>query len=629
MKFIAVYDKDTKDYSSYDRIGFLENAKDIHIIQSINGDYDFEFQLPSGDKKWKFIEPERIVGYDGKYFRVKTIHGQNVIAISLMQDSCRTHIQYIGDMINMQANKIVEEIFKTTSYVTVLSEQELRALGLEPVTDKIDFFEQSKVTPIGCLNILMETLNKYRIHSEIYIDNRKIGLVRKLGQDRGVRVDPKYNARDIKINYTTFGLITKLYPYGKDDLPLGEVQYIKSPNYDTFGEYEAFCNFDEIDDVEELRNAAEYQFSPDNIDRADIPKYSVTAKHLAMKQEIFLGDTVTVVDRDNGITSKQRVISVDIYPKEPNRNTFTAGRPSISTQEAWKTSFAASQYLRTRKNGAANELKTSSIEFMKKNTDVTVENNGKFQKIAQYETGAMFVSPNGKYAVAIIDGKIKIGVKDSTKADGWNWIGVFGHGEGDAATQTFLYTNLITIMSESGELKIEDNLIQMFDSNGTLRFNAGYSKSLDKYVFELYNTDGRRTAYMDDNGNLTICGIFKTGEDGENRVVIDGNGLTSYNANNKKDGLSITTDFPGASLILYSDGDKAFEVRNEGIDSITFRANNSEVMSLSSVRSALGGVWYYRSVEIANKDDISTLESKIEVLENKIKNLSGGQNPLG
>lgn len=510
MKFIAVYDKDTKDYSSYDRIGFLENAKDIHIIQSINGDYDFEFQLPSGDKKWKFIEPERIVGYDGKYFRVKTIHGQNVIAISLMQDSCRTHIQYIGDMINMQANKIVEEIFKTTPYVTVLSEQELRALGLEPVTDKIDFFEQSKVTPIGCLNILMETLNKYRIHSEIYIDNRKIGLVRKLGQDRGVRVDPKYNARDIKINYTTFGLITKLYPYGKDDLPLGEVQYIKSPNYDTFGEYEAFCNFDEIDDVEELRNAAEYQFSPDNIDRADIPKYSVTAKHLAMKQEIFLGDTVTVVDRDNGITSKQRVISVDIYPKEPNRNTFTAGRPSISTQEAWKTSFAASQYLRTRKNGAANELKTSSLEFMKKNTDVTVENNRKFQKIAQYETGAMFVSPNGRYAVAIIDGKIKIGVADKSKADGWNWIGVFGHGEGDAATQTFLYTNLITIMSESGELKIEDNLIQMFDSNGTLRFNAGYSESLNKYVFELYNNKGEKTLSIGDDGNAIFAGSIDT-----------------------------------------------------------------------------------------------------------------------
>ena len=146
-----------------------------------------------------------------------------------------------------------------------------------------------------------------------------------------------------------------------------------------------------------------------------------------MKQEIFLGDTVTVVDRDNGITSKQRVIMVDTYPKAPEKNNFQAGRPSITVQEGWNTSFAASQYLRLRKNGAAQELKTSALEFMKKNEDVTVENNGEYQKIAQYETGAMFVSDDGKYAVALIDGKIKIGAADKSRDDGWNWIGVFGH----------------------------------------------------------------------------------------------------------------------------------------------------------------------------------------------------------
>ena len=37
MKFIAVYDKDTKDYSGKDRLGFLENAKEIHIRQTKNG----------------------------------------------------------------------------------------------------------------------------------------------------------------------------------------------------------------------------------------------------------------------------------------------------------------------------------------------------------------------------------------------------------------------------------------------------------------------------------------------------------------------------------------------------------------------------------------------------------------
>ena len=594
MKFIAVYDKDTKDYSGKDRLGFLENAKEIHIRQTINGENDIEFDLPNGDSKWAIVEPERIVGYDGKYFRIKRIEGKHISAATLMQDACRTHIQHIDDMINTPANEIVEGIFATTPYVTVLKKKEIEALGLEPVTDSIDFFEQSKTTPIGCLNILMETLNKYRIHSEIYIDNRKIALVRKLGKDRGVRIDPKYNARDIKIEYTTYGVITKLYPYGKDDLPLGEIQYIKSPNYDVFGEYEAFCNFDEITDADDLRSAAEYQFSPDNIDRADVPKYSVTGKHLSVKQEIFLGDTVTVVDRDNGITSKQRVIMVDTYPKAPEKNNFQAGRPSITIQEGWNTSFAASQYLRLRKNGAAQELKTSALEFMKKNEDVTVENNGEYQKIAQYDTGALFISPNGMYAVAIIDGKVKVGTADSTKEDGWNWTGVFGQGEvhvGKVFTGE-LYTDLVSILSEDGTLKIEGNLITMYDGGNVLRFQAGTNGNT--YLFSLYNEQGKRTAYIDDNGNLTICGIFKTGEDGEARTVIDDNGIKSYNSDNQLHGLVSNPDNKHADLSTYYNGQEYFKVYNSMQGPSLFACGN--VFLLASEHGATGrGQWSFEN----------------------------------
>ena len=91
MKFIAVYDKDTKDYSGKDRLGFLENAKEIHIRQTINGENDIEFDLPNGDDKWAIVEPERIVGYDGKYFRIKRIEGKHISAATLMQDTYTTY----------------------------------------------------------------------------------------------------------------------------------------------------------------------------------------------------------------------------------------------------------------------------------------------------------------------------------------------------------------------------------------------------------------------------------------------------------------------------------------------------------------------------------------------------------
>lgn len=592
MKFIAVFDKDATEYES-DRLGFLENAKDVCIEQSINGDYELTFILPKGDKKWGLIDFERKVGYDGRIFRIKDIDDCTISASTLLQDACRTHVQYIGDMINTPANEIVEGIFATTPYVTVLSKKEIEALGLEPVTDKIDFFEMSKTTPIACLNRLMETLKKYRVHSEVYIDNDKIGLVRQLGSKKDFVIDPRYNGCEIKPKISTYTLVTKLYPYGKDDMPLeGDKQYILSPNYDTLGEYEGFCNFDEVTDQEDLLLAAQTQFREDNPERIDVPKYAVNVKVLDLPGEINLGDIVTVNDINNGIKSNQRVITVKKYPYEPHKNSIVVGVPPINMIEAFSGMFTAHQYLRLAQN-ERKEYKTNTLEFMKKNEDVTVENNGEYQKIAQYETGAMFVSDDGKYAVALIDGKIKIGAADKSRDDGWNWIGVFGHGDGSDWATTYLYTNLITIMSENGKLKIEDNLITMYDGNGTLRYQSGLNPRLGKYVFELYDESGKKSLYMDDNGNLTICGVFMTGENGEARIVIDGNGIQSYDENGKKAGLWCNYDRNSlCDMSLFYNGSSIFEVYNEGF-AVQMRRNGKAFISTTGNESTAYGNWKF------------------------------------
>ena len=397
-------------------------------------------------------------------------------------------------------------------------------------------------------------------------------------------------------------------------MPLeGDKQYILSPNYDTLGEYEGFCNFDEVTDQEDLLLAAQTQFREDNPERIDVPKYAVNVKVLDLPGEINLGDIVTVNDINNGIKSNQRVITVKKYPYEPHKNSIIVGVPPINMIEAFSGMFTAHQYLRLAQN-ERNEYKTNTLEFMKKNTDVTVENNGEYQKIAQYETGAMFVSPNGMYAVAIIDGKIKIGVADKSRDDGWNWIGVFGHGDGSDWATTYLYTNLITIMSENGKLKIEDNLIQMYDGNGTLRYQSGLNPQLGKYVFELFDESGKKSLYMDDNGNLTICGVFMTGENGQTRTVIDGNGIQSYNSDNQLHGLVSNPDGRHSDLATYYNGVEIFKLYND-IDGVTFYCNNSKLLTTLSNKVSMNGTWYYKNTEIATKDDIQSLQEQINALK--------------
>lgn len=255
------------------------------------------------------------------------------------------------------------------------------------------------------------------------------------------------------------------------------------------------------------------------------------------------------------------------------------------------------------------EFKTCTLEFMKKNTDVTVENNGEFQKIAQYETGAMFVSPNGLYAVAIIDGKVKVGERPTAEdrktqdyPDGWKWTGVFGQGK-VTVNEVFtgiLYTNLCTVMSQNGKLEIKDNLITMLDGNGTTRFRAGLTTvgegedKKEQYVFELYDPNAQRNMYIDDNGNLTMCGVFKTGEDGEARTVIDGNGIQSYDENNEQHGLFSNIDGRFADLALYYKGQEYFKIYN-AIGGSTLFSMGTPLLVMGNRGATANGNWHFEN----------------------------------
>ncbi len=112
---------------------------------------------------------------------------------------------------------------------------------------------------------------------------------------------------------------------------------------------------------------------------------------------------------------------------------------------------------------------------------------------------------------------------------------------------------LITIMSESGELKIEDNLIQMFDNNGTLRFNAGYSGT--QYMFELYDENGSRSLYINDKGEAVFAGSIDTKQSvkvGDQLILRD------------KDGVEYAALYAGISKIW--NGEKVLQMLAPKID---------------------------------------------------------------
>lgn len=120
------------------------------------------------------------------------------------------------------------------------------------------------------------------------------------------------------------------------------------------------------------------------------------------------------------------------------------------------------------------------------------------------------------------------------------------------------------VQSDNKQLLLDGDLLYIEDDKGRRRINLGNMDG--KFVFDLFNQLKKKTIEMDEDGNVTITGIFATGTDAEARTVIDKNGIQSYDADGNKYGLWCNAPSSNgrryADLILYYNGKVVFQVYN-------------------------------------------------------------------
>ncbi len=589
--YIRIYPHNEKEFKN-GGLGVIQNARDVCVSRNISGDCELTFTLHPSDEKMPLLSPENICDIQGQRYRIKTIDDDKITATAIYQDAAYKHIVRIADMIGKSPYEIMCKIFENTP-VRVMTVGEVAALGMEWVTDLTDFFEVSKVTPLGAMKNLTDTLEKYRHHCELYIDNYNIALVKQIGIDRGARLDTAYNAKEMKVKRDTSELITRLYPYGKEDMPIGKVNnsknYIESENITTW-EREGYEEFSEIDDPTELKTAAQWLFSADNPDRVDIPKYSVTVSYAQRKdKEIRLGDIVTVIDRQYNITSKQRATEVKIYPFEPNKNEVTVGSPPKSIAETFKGMASTSLKYQSTVNERG-EVKPSWLENLKGGYSTLVNkaisgNEKEQRKTVIHDYGDIWVNPNNpNQALALVGGVIAMANGKDSNGD-WVWS-AFGDWSGftaDKLTTGTLNTSNVLIRSNDGKTTLSGNLMTMKDTSGNIRLKMGLDGGV--YVFNLYNAQEDKTVSLNSYGGLTLKGSLDTTQavEGECGYEIDGDSILGSKYSGGKwvrHGLRVFTneDKDETNFMLYIDGIPALNLHSfteSGKRKTAFAVNNT------------------------------------------------------
>ena len=618
--YIRIYPHNEKTFKS-GGLGVIQNARDVCVSRNISGDCELTFTLHPSDEKMSLLTPENICDIQGQRYRIKTIDDDKITATAIYQDAAYKHIVRIADMIGKSPYEIMCKIFENTP-VRVMTVGEVAALGMEWVTDLTDFFEVSKVTPLGAMKNLTDTLEKYRHHCELYIDNYNIALVKQIGIDRGARLDTAYNAKEMKVKRDTSELITRLYPYGKEDMPIGKVNnsknYIESENITTW-EREGYEEFSEIDNPTELKTAAQWLFSADNPDRVDIPKYSVTVSYAQRKdKEIRLGDIVTVIDRQYNITSKQRATEVKIYPFEPNKNEVTVGSPPKSIAETFKGMASTSLKYQSTVNERG-EVKPSWLENLKGGYSTLVNkaisgNEKEQRKTVIHDYDDIWVNPNNpNQALALVGGVIAMANGKDSNGD-WVWS-AFGDWSGftaDKLTTGTLNTSNVLIRSNDGKTTLSGNLMTMKDTSGNIRLKMGLDGGV--YVFNLYNAQEDKTVSLNSYGGLTLKGSLDTTQavEGECGYEIDGDSILGSKYSGGKwvrHGLRVFTneDKDETNFMLYIDGIPALNLHSfteSGKRKTAFAVNNTSYDENKAESSTNIPTW--RAFEVVEGGDGAT-----------------------
>lgn len=461
---ITIYEWNAEgEQFQYMGLGSLHEAQEIRIKQDITGDYRLVFEYPMTSEKYGLICENRIVQYQGQIFRINRREERQETLMALVNamhiysdtEDHHSHVPKIKNYMGYTPYQIMTgpEMKKELDELGfhVLTPAEVEKLGMEWLDQKIDFWAQDKTNA----NKVMRTIVENAGWGEIYKDNRNLAIVKRIGKDKGLRLDVKLNMVNPEKYTEITGMVTRLYPYGQNDLPITSVNngkpYIDSPNIETYGVRKGFMDYSDVESAGKLLERAKWEFDERNEERIDVPALTIEARALDLSvlpeyskmPNIRIGDTVHLYSKElelNGL--KQRITSMEWYPEEPEKSIVRIGR--------------------VKKNLLYYVMHTDSLI---KRFDKATNTNG------------------------------------DTKT---NWL------QGDINTDRNM------VVDQDKVFTIDGSLLEILDPDTKLtRVELGCVERKGKkiFVFTIYGKDGQEAIYMDENGDAVFSGAVNTQKD--------------------------------------------------------------------------------------------------------------------
>lgn len=477
MDYPIFYDKNETDFTTLGVVA--ESAWDVCIREVINGEYTLTFSMRRDSPAWEMAVYDNLVLCAGQLFRVRgTSEGREQDGSLTGTVSC-VHVWYeaadckyiphcytqsgdeqIDGWIDKSPQWILEQAFAGTQFT----------VGEVELTAHTDLFA-SKTNPAAIAAQLAE-----QMEGELMRDRYTVGLVKQQGNNNGVQIRYGKNLRTVHREIDDTAVVTRLYPYGQDDLDISTVNggqtYIDSPLAGQYGY--AKCgtvSYADVTDPAELLEKAQKEWSNAERDGLDKPHVTYTVEATALTG-IGLGDRVRVIDEDLGLDVSARVVELEWFPYEPQRgqvklSNYKIGKGSLAEQV---TQQAAQLDKITDQNG---NVMSQYLDNVRGKLQSEVEENIR-KRLTVHEFGDIWVDDlaNPRKAMVISDGIFA--VANSKKANGdWDWrtIGTADEFMADTINADwinagYINTSCIDIRSDDGSAKLSGNAFTITTPEG-------------------------------------------------------------------------------------------------------------------------------------------------------------------
>lgn len=285
--------------------------------EELNGSYELEMKHPYDESgKWKRIEKEKIIIAD-------TPKGKQPFRIY--------NVQPTMESISVNARHIFYDLLD--NFIVSLNSSGTASSAISAISSNMQystpFLFETDIETHGniygeCINPVQALLDQSGdfasfvsvFGGELDRNGYKVRMLQSMGKDRGYRITYGKNLVGLEVTEDISTVVTRYYTIGKDGISGGYVDsdrindYV-NPKIDVYEDAE-------IESAEELRSAAKSMFDAG----IDLPTVNIAVNFLllqnteeykdyAVLEEVFLGDTVTVINQKMGFNKKAKVISYE------------------------------------------------------------------------------------------------------------------------------------------------------------------------------------------------------------------------------------------------------------------------------------------------------------------------------